>query len=107
MRRRWAAAGDESRGGAALNSRGESQSGAPGVRSGCRLAVGGVRDMRSPPGGLFGFGEARSGVVGDDGGSGRRVSPAQPVRGSTGSTAYLNQHKRGPEGVRKLTGARA
>ena len=38
---------------------------------------------------------------------------ASPERGAwwfwatPGATDYLNQHKRGPEGVRKLTGARA
>jgi hypothetical protein len=36
-------------------------SGAPGVRSGCGSAEGGVRGMRSPPVGLSGFGEAQSG----------------------------------------------
>jgi hypothetical protein len=36
------------------------KSAAPGLGSACCLAVGGVRDVRSPPGGLFGFGEAQS-----------------------------------------------
>ena len=36
------------------------KSAAPGLGSACGLAVGGVRGVRSPPGGLFGFGETQS-----------------------------------------------
>ena len=40
------------------------------------LAVEHARGTRSPPGALFGLGEARSMEFGDNGGSGRRVMPA-------------------------------
>ena len=46
-----------SRGGAAPEL---AKSAAPGLGSACGLAVGGVRGVRSPPGGLFGFEETQS-----------------------------------------------
>jgi hypothetical protein len=59
------------------------KSAALGLGSPCYLDVGGVRDVRSPPGGLFGFGEARSCARVGGGGSagcGRRRARVQAAR---------------------------
>ena len=68
MRRRWAAAGDESRGGAALSSLELGVSGVPGVALSRVLSWKDHRDMRDPPNASAGLEEGRSG--GFDGGGG-------------------------------------
>ena len=68
MRRRWAAAGDESRGGAALSSLELGVSGVPGVALSRVLSWNDHRDMRDPPKASAWRGEGRSG--GFDGGGG-------------------------------------
>ena len=68
MRRRWAAAGDKSRGGAALSSPEFGVSGVPGVALSRVLSWNDHRDMSDPPKASAGLGEGRSG--GFDGGGG-------------------------------------
>ena len=76
MRRRWAAAGDESRGGAALSSLELGVSGVPGVALSRVLSWNDHRDMRDPSRASAGLGKGQSGVCDTGGGSTRRRSPA-------------------------------
>ena len=75
--RRRNIAGVELRGGELT---GENQSGAPGVRSGCGLAMGEVRDARNTTGHQTGPGEVCGGAYYDDGGPARRCSSARGVQ---------------------------
>ena len=68
MSRQWAAAGDESRGGATLSSPKFGVSGVPGVALSRVLSWKDHRDMRDPPNASAGLEEGRSG--GFDGGGG-------------------------------------
>ena len=68
MGQRWAAAGDESRGGAALSSPELGVSGVPGVALSRVLSWNDHRDMRDPPKASAGLREGRS--CGFDGGGG-------------------------------------
>ena len=68
MGQRWAAAGDESRGGAALSSLELGVSGIPGVALSRVLSWNDLCRMRDPPKASAGLGEGRSG--GFDGGGG-------------------------------------
>ena len=76
MRRRWAAAGDKSRGGAALSSPEFGVSGVPGVALSRVLSWNDHRDMRDPPRASAGLGDGRSGVCGTGGSSTWRRSLA-------------------------------
>ena len=70
------------------------QIGRYGARLGLRFDRGGVRDVRCPPGGLFGPGEAQSTEFGGHGGSRRRGTPEHGVRAARGATDYTNRPKR-------------
>ena len=71
MRRWWAAAGDESRGGAALSSPEFGVSGVPGFALSRVLSWNDHRDMRDPPKASAGRGEGR--LLGRACGPGERV----------------------------------
>ena len=81
------------------------QIGRYGARLGLRFDRGGVRDVRCPPGGLFGPGEAQSTEFGGHGGSRRRGTPEHGVRAARGATDYTNRPKKRSAAGGILTGS--
>ena len=93
-RRRWSL-GFALRGGELA---GAGQNGAPGLGLACGLAGEGLRGARDPlVASARGDGD-RTWLRDGGGGSARRGLAGATRSGSTGATAYLNQHKKGPEG---------
>ena len=94
-----AAAEALARSGARQRVTGVCQSGAPGLGSACGLIVGGVRDVRNPPGGLVGFCRAWNGARHGGGGSARLDITGERCRGSYGAPQAKTSSAKGRWGL--------